>query len=152
MMHRWWNEEYSVISMILPVWYNNPWICWIKYQHTACYSCHWSAPPAPSSAWTPPRRTRPGTRQGSPTTYPAYLLIKCFCDSRVSVTFLMHVIGWHIGILRLLRMSSTEGHLPSKVISTEGSIPPKDVFHLPPWLILYMWEQSTYQISASYCA
>ena len=63
------------------------------------------------------------------------------------------------------RLSSTKGFLPPKVIfhrrpsSTEGHLPPKVVFHqrlsstggrlsptITPWLILYLWEQSTYPI------
>ena len=50
------------------------------------------------------------------------------------------------------RLSSTKGHLPPKVVfhrrlsSTKGCLPPT----ITPWLILYLWEQSTYQISASY--
>ena len=67
------------------------------------------------------------------------------------------------------KSSSTEGHLPPKLVfrcrlsSTESCLPPMGVFHrrsssikgrLPPTItpgfILYLWEQSTYQISASY--
>merc|ERR1711954_467966 len=61
------------------------------------------------------------------------------------------------------RSSSTEGRLPPKVVfnqrssSTEGRLQPKVIFtkvRLPPTitpcLILYLCEQSTYQISASY--
>ena len=72
------------------------------------------------------------------------------------------------------RSSSTEGRLPPKVAfhrrlsSTQGCLPPKVTFHqkssstegyLPPKLVFpqkvvfhhqYFWEQSTYQISASY--
>ena len=73
------------------------------------------------------------------------------------------------------RSSSTEGHLPPKVvfhrrlsstksfIPTEGYLPTKIVFKrrasstegrlqptITPWLILNLWEQTTYQISASY--
>ena len=67
------------------------------------------------------------------------------------------------------RSSFTEGRLPLKVIfqqrssSTGGRLPPEVVFHrwssstegclpptITPWLILYLWQQSTYQISASY--
>ena len=52
------------------------------------------------------------------------------------------------------RLSSTKSRLPPKVIfhrrssSTEGRLPPTKT----PWLILYLWEQSAYQISASYLA
>ena len=67
------------------------------------------------------------------------------------------------------RSSSTKCHLSRKVVfhrrssSIEGRLPQKVVFHwrssstkgclsltISPWLILYLWEPSTYQISASY--
>ena len=64
------------------------------------------------------------------------------------------------------RLSSTKGPLLSKVFfhrrvsSTEGIVlhrrSPSTKDRLPPnitpWLILYLWEQSSYQISASYLA
>ena len=52
------------------------------------------------------------------------------------------------------RLSSTTGHLLQKVFfhqrssSTEGHLSPT----ITTWLILHMWEQWTYQISASYLA
>ena len=65
-------------------------------------------------------------------------------------------------------LSSTEGHFPPKVVfyrrsySTEGCCSPVVVLlsstnvrltpTIPPWLILYLWEQSTFQISSSYLA
>ena len=51
-----------------------------------------------------------------------------------------------------LRSSSTKGRLPPMVVfqqrssSTKGYLPPTII----PLFILYLWEQSTYQISASY--
>ena len=69
------------------------------------------------------------------------------------------------------RSPTTEGCLPQKVIfhrrssSTKCRLLPKVVSHwrssstkghlpqtITPWLILYLWKQSTYQISASYLA
>ena len=69
------------------------------------------------------------------------------------------------------KLSSTEGHLPTKVVfhrrssSFEGRLPPKVIFYrrssftegrlsltITPWLILYLWEKSIYQISVSYLA
>ena len=53
-----------------------------------------------------------------------------------------------------IRSSSTKGLPSPKVIfhqrssSTEGHLPPT----ITPWLILYLWALSTYQISASYLA
>ena len=52
------------------------------------------------------------------------------------------------------RWSSNKSWLPPKVVShwrlssTEGRLPP----NIAPWLIFYLWEQSIYQISASYLA
>ena len=67
------------------------------------------------------------------------------------------------------RLSSTECSLPPKVIyhrrssSYEGHFSPNVILHrrssstksrlpltITPWLILYLWEQSTFQISAPY--
>ena len=44
------------------------------------------------------------------------------------------------------RSSSNRGGLPLKVSSTKGCLPP----NITLWFILYLWEQSTYQISAFY--
>ena len=66
---------------IWPGWCSNQWSDWRECRHTVGCSFHWTTPeiiislsvqsyfiwpPGLSSAWSPPRRTPPGRRQGWP--------------------------------------------------------------------------------------